>query len=577
MTTRTWLRMLAAFGITTTIVACSGNPRPHVTLPSAKPAVSAAPAAVTQPAAQAPQSPTDPVVTLIAISQKHFDTGERQLRLGHLDRARTEFDRAVDVLLESNHGARTDPRMREHFDRLIDRISAYEVSALAKGDGFAEKKYEPASIDELLKIATFPKPGVDNETKEAVKADLAMTAHDIPIPLNERVLASVELLQGRLRGYVQESLTRGAQYLPMIQNVFRAEGLPLDLAFIPIIESGFKTNALSKAQAKGPWQFMVPTAHDHGLKTNWFIDERSDFEKSTVAAAQYLKMLSKMFDGDWHLVLAAYNGGQGRVQRAMKSAGVSDFWQLTESSRYLPRETREYVPLILAAMVVGRNPAQYGFELATVEPLAYDKVPVDRAVDLRRVAEWSGSSVDEIQSLNPELRRWTTPLKYRDYELKVPSGTGEQVRDRMASARASELNSLNWYTVRRGESLAAISRKLRVSKTELASANSLSAKSKVRAGQELLIPRAPTTLMATRTERAAPPVLASRPVTGTAAVPDAVRASSRNPSTYYRVKRGDTLFSVARLFDTTVEKIKGWNRLRGNALSVGKKLVIRKR
>ena len=577
MTTRTWLRMLAAFGITTTIVACGGNPRPQVTLPSGKPVASTVPAAVTQPAAHAPQSPTDPVVTLIATSQKHFDTGERELKLGHLDRARTEFDRAVDVLLESNHGARTDPRMREHFDRLIDRISAYEVSALAKGDGFAEKKYEPASIDELLKIATFPKPDVDNETKEAVKADLAKTAHDIPIPLNERVLASVELLQGRLRGYVQESLTRGAQYLPMIQNVFRAEGLPLDLAFIPIIESGFKTNALSKAKAKGPWQFMVPTAQDHGLKTNWFIDERSDFEKSTVAAAQYLKMLSRMFDGDWHLVLAAYNGGQGRVQRAMKSAGASDFWQLTESSRYLPRETREYVPLILAAMVVGRNPAQYGFELATVEPLAYDKVPVDRAVDLRRVAEWSGSSVDEIQSLNPELRRWTTPLKYPDYELKVPSGTGEQVRERMASARASELNSLNWYTVRRGESLAAISHKLRVSKTELASANSLSAKSKVRAGQELLIPRAPTTLMATRTERAAPPVLASRPVTGTAAVPDAVRASSRNPSTYYRVKRGDTLFSIARLFNTTVEKIKGWNRLRGNALSVGKKLLIRKR
>ena len=349
------------------------------------------------------------MVTLIATSQKHFDNGERELKLGHLDRARTEFDRAVDVLLESRYGARTDPRMREHFDRLIDRISAHEVSALAKGDGFAEKKYEPASIDELLKIATFPKPDVDSETKEAVNADLARTAHDIPIPLNDRVLASVELLQGRLHDYVQESLTRGARYLPMIQNVFRAEGLPLDLAFIPIIESGFKTNALSKSKAKGPWQFMVPTAQDHGLKTNWFIDERSDFEKSTVAAAQYLKMLSKMFDGDWHLVLAAYNGGQGRVQRAMKSAGKTDFWELTESSRYLPKETREYVPLILAAMVVGRNPAQYGFEMATAEPLAYDKVPVERAVDLRRVAEWSGSSVDEIQSLNPELRRWTTP------------------------------------------------------------------------------------------------------------------------------------------------------------------------
>ena len=576
MTSRSWLRTIAGFGLLTTIIACGGNPRPQVTQPSATPSAPAASAPVAQSSTPA-QTPADPVVTLIATSQKHFDNGERELKLGHLDRARTEFDRAVDVLLESRYGARTDPRMREHFDRLIDRISAHEVSALAKGDGFAEKKYEPASIDELLKIATFPKPDVDSETKEAVTADLARTAHDIPIPLNDRVLASVELLQGRLRDYVQESLTRGARYLPMIQNVFRAEGLPLDLAFIPIIESGFKTNALSKSKAKGPWQFMVPTAQDHGLKTNWFIDERSDFEKSTIAAAQYLKMLSTMFDGDWHLVLAAYNGGQGRVQRAMKNAGKTDFWELTESSRYLPKETREYVPLILAAIVVGRNPAQYGFEMATAEPIAYDKVPVERAVDLRRVAEWSGSSVDEIQSLNPELRRWTTPHKYPDYELKVPAGTGDQVRERLASARASDLNSLNWHTVRRGESLATIARKLRVSKTELAAANSLSTKSKVRVGQELLIPRAPTTLLATRTERSAPPVLASRPVTGSAAVPDAVRASSRNPSTYYRVRRGDTLSSIARLFNTTVDKIKSWNSLRGSALTVGKKLLIKKR
>jgi membrane-bound lytic murein transglycosylase D len=576
MTTRTWLPMLAAVSLSATIVGCGGNPRPQIKTPPARPAP-AAQAPVAPPAVpQAAKPPADPVATLIATSQKHFDTGERELKLGHLDRARTEFDRAVDVLLESPFGARTDARMREHFDRLIDRISAYEVSALATGDGFAEKKYEPASIDELLKIATFPKPDVGSDTKEAVEADLAKTAHDIPIPQNERVLSSVELLQGRLREYVQESLTRGARYLPMIQNVFRAEGLPLDLAFIPIIESGFKTNALSRAKAKGPWQFMIPTAQDHGLKTNWYIDERSDFEKSTVAAAQYLKMLSNLFDGDWHLVLAAYNGGQGRVQRAMKNSGRSNFWELSGSSRYLPKETREYVPLILAAMVVGRNPAQYGFEIATGEPMAYDKVSIDRAIDLRRVAEWTGSSVDEIQTLNPELRRWTTPLRYPDYELKVPEGTADQFRARLASARASDLNSLNWYTVRRGESLATIARKLRVNKTELAAANSLSTKSKVRTGQKLVIPRAPATLLATRTERSAPPVLASRPVTGTAAVPDAVRASSRTPTTYYRVKRGDTLFSIARLFNTTVGKIKSWNRLRGNAINVGKRLLIRK-
>ena len=573
MHSRMWLPMLVAFAISTASAACGAKPRPQV--PTTAP-VAAAPAPQDPP--PPPQPPADPIVTLIGVSQKHFESGERELRLGHLDRARVEFDRAVDVLLESPYGARTDSRMREHFDRLIDRISAYEVGALAKGDGFAEKKYEPAAIDELLKIATFPKPDADKETKQAVEEDLARNEHDVPIPQNERVLSSVELLQGRLRDYVQESLTRGAKYLPMIQSVFRAEGLPLDLAFIPIIESGFKTNALSKAKAKGPWQFMAPTAKDHGLTTNWYIDERSDFEKSTVAAAKHLKMLGRMFDGDWHLVLAAYNGGQGRVQKAMQRAKTDDFWELTETSKYLPRETREYVPLILGAMIIGRNPAQYGFELATGEALNYEKVVINRPMDLRRVAEWTGTSVDEIQSLNPELRRWTTPLRDPSYELKVPTGTAQQFRERLTEAAGEELASLKWHTVRKGETITSIARKVRggVTASEIAEANSLSVKSRLRAGQELLIPRPPATLMATRTDRPAPAVVASRPVSGTATVPDAVRASSPNTTTYYRVKRGDTLFSIARLFNTTVDKIKSWNRLRGNAIAAGTRLKIQR-
>ena len=214
-------------------------------------------------------------------------------------------------MLESPYGARTDARTREHFDRLIDRINAYEVTALAQGDGFVEKKYEPASIDELLKIATFPKPDADAQTTAAVKQDLAATEHDVPIPQNSRVLAYVEMFQGRLRDFISDGLTRGTKYLPMIQSVFRAEGLPLDLAYIPIIESGFKTNALSKASAKGPWQFMRATANENGLHHDWYVDERSDPEKATVAAAKYLKTLSRMFNGDWNLVLAAYNGGPG--------------------------------------------------------------------------------------------------------------------------------------------------------------------------------------------------------------------------------------------------------------------------
>ncbi|MEO8522889.1 MAG: transglycosylase SLT domain-containing protein, partial [Acidobacteriota bacterium] len=447
-----------------------------------------------------------------------------------------------------------------------------EVTALAQGDGFVEKHYEPASIDELLKIATFPKPAADASTTEAVKEDLAATEHDVPIPQNSRILAYVEMFQGRLREFIHDGLTRGTRYLPMIQSVFRAEGLPLDLAYIPIIESGFKTNAVSKASAKGPWQFMTATAKENGLHHDWFVDERSDPEKATVAAARYLKTLSRMFNGDWNLVLAAYNGGPGRVQRAMKRAGEDDFWALSQTSKYLPKETREYVPLILAAMIVAKNPAQYGFDIIAHDPISYDKVTVPRAIDLRRVAEWTGVSIDEIQALNPELRRWTTPVRYADFQLKVPTGTGGTFEARLAEASPSDMTALKWHTVKARESLATIARALKVSRTDLAEANNLSIKSRVGVGQELIIPRAPATLLAGRTERTAPAVVASRALTGTAAVAD-VAPRAQSPIVY-RVKRGDTLSSIARLFDTTVARIKSVNRLRGNAVIAGTRLKI---
>jgi len=585
MMTRAWLSNLAAAGLclaATIASGCGGKVKAQVP----------APAPVPVPAAAVPAQPTplDPVTKLIETSQQHFLAGERELKMGHLEQARAEFDRAVEVLLESPYGARTDARLREHFDRLVDRINAHEVTALAQGDGFVEKKYEPASIDELLKIATFPKAAADAATEKAVKDDLAATEHDIPIPQNDRVLAYVELFQGRLRDYIHESLTRGTKYLPMIQAVFKEAGLPLDLAYIPVIESGFKTNALSKASAKGPWQFMRATASDQGLKTDWYVDERSDPEKATIAAAKYLKVLHDMFDGDWHLVLAAYNGGLGRLQRAMKRSGEEDFWSLSSSSRYLPKETREYVPLILAAIIVAKNPSQYGFDITSEGPIEFETVVVPKAVDLRRVAEWTGRSIDEIQMLNPELRRWTTPLK-SEYELKVPKGTAQAFSTRLAAASPGELSALTWHTVRKGESLATIARKLKVNRVDLAEANSLSTKSRVSTGQALVVPRAPATLMASNSRPAAPAV-ASRPVGGSVALASAA-AEDASPNAAgpvarpqvapkvasaktvtHRVKRGDTLFGIAQLYDTTVAKIKTMNRLRTNQLIPGTRLRI---
>jgi len=269
------------------------------------------------PADPAPVAQADPLGEVIAESQRLFDRGQQELRLGHLAQARLLFDQALDRLLELPDGARSNARLREHFDRLVDRISAYEIRALADGDGFVERPTVPASLDELLDLSTFDFPAPPSSLRDTVERDLASTAHDVPIPLNPKVLGYVDLFQGRLRDWFQASLQRAAPYLPMIQARLRAEGLPLDLAYVPIVESAFKTDALSRAKAKGFWQLMRGTAVEQGLTYDWYVDERSNPDKSTAAAVKYLKRLNGMFDGDWHVTLASYNGGPGTVQRAV--------------------------------------------------------------------------------------------------------------------------------------------------------------------------------------------------------------------------------------------------------------------
>jgi membrane-bound lytic murein transglycosylase D len=571
-----WLS-LTAVGFGVVVAACGGPKQAKVRTEPTPPPAAVAPRAQAPPAA----TPTvDPVQALITESQHRYDKGQRELELGHLDRARTEFNAALDVLLTAPGGARGEPRLREQFDRLVDKISALEVAALATGDGFAEKPAEPASIDELLELsATFDEPAPTPAITAAVETDLAQTSHDIPIPQNQRVLGYVELFQTRLRSYIQDGLQRGSQYLPMIQDVFRAEGLPLDLAYVPLIESAFKPNALSRVRAKGVWQFMHATALENGLRHDWYIDERSDPEKATKAAAKYLKTLSRIFDGDWHLALASYNGGPGRVQRAIKRTGRTDFWQLSSIKRGLPRETREYVPMILAAMIIARNPAQYGFELTLPEPAPRETVTINGPVDLRRIAEWTGTPVDVIQQLNPELRRWTTPVRGSGYELKVPDGTAEPLRVKLEESPDVTRASLNWHTVRSGETLATIARKLRVNRIDLAEANYLPARSRVRPGQKLIVPRPPTTLMAAQPDRPTP-ALEARPLATRASFISTDGASDRDSyqpepeRRTYRVKRGDTLSSIARLFSTSVSALKQWNRLRSNRISPGQRLTV---
>jgi len=319
---------------------------------------------------------------------------------------------------------------------------------------------------------------------------------------------------------------------------------------------------------------MSGTALENGLRRDWYIDERSDPAKATVAAAKYLKTLSNLFSGDWHLALASYNGGPGRLQRAIKRAGGEDVWKLAEKPKVLPRETREYVPMILAAIVIARNPTQYGFEFEAEEPWDYEAVTLTRPVDLRSVAEWAGTTIDEIQSLNPELRRWTTPIRAEQYELKVPMGTAEIVNARLVDAPPVELAALKYYTVKRGETLLSISKKLRVAKADLAEANYLRLTAKVAPGQKLMVPRETTTLMAARTERGVP-VAESRPITAKEPMVAQASMNSNRVKVLYRVQEGDTLSSIARLYKTTVASLRSWNNLpRNNKIAAGDRLTI---
>ena len=562
---RAWLTMLPF------AVGCGAAI--HQNTPTASPIVPALTlAALPVAELRTPSRSPDPVDEFIRASDDHFKAGEAALAQGHVESARKEFDSALAVLMESPFGGRTEPRIREHFDRLVDRISAYEIRALADGDGFTEKQYEPATIDELLAMSATAAPlPATPLTLESLRLDTAV--HDVPIPRNARVLAFIELFQGRLREFIEDGMRRGSQYLPMIQGVFRAEGLPLDLAYIPLVESAFKPNAMSRAKAKGVWQFMKTTGRENGLRQDWYIDERSDPIKATVAAAKYLRSLAKMFDGDWHLALASYNGGPGRVQRAMRRGRQDDFWKLAGSPRLLPRETRDYVPMILAAIEIARNPALYGFTFEPSEPPASEIVTLAGPVDLRRVAEWIDVPVATLQTLNPELRRWTTPGRDERYDLRVPLGAADAVHTRLAAVEPGERASFKWYTVKGRETLAAVARRLQVSRSDLAEANYLKVNAALRPGQRLLVPHEATVLMAARTDRRVP-VADSRPLASDPLLSAVDAPSGERVKVVYRIKRGDTLSSIAKVFSTNIASLRTWNRLASSRLVAGERLTI---
>ena len=512
-----------------------------------------------RPAPPAPPRAPAPVTSaadkLISTADAHLKAGLQLLDEGHLTRAREELDKAVDVYLTAPGGAYAEPRVAEAYRRTLEAVHLRELEALAAGDGFTEMPPEPASIDEVGELAVTEQP-VTDETRRTAEEAVREEENDITVALNDSVLSCIELYQRGLRTWFTEALARGGRYLPAIRQVFAAEGIPKDLAYVALVESAFKTGALSRAKAKGVWQFMPATGREYGLNQDWWVDERSNPEKATRAAARYLKALHQMF-GDWSLALAAYNAGPGKVARGIGRYKTNDYWSLRRT-RALKRETKNYVPMIHAAIVVAKAPEKYGFSFEPEPALAYDTVPIRTAVDLRTISECAETTLDTVRTLNPELRRLATPS--RSFDLNVPAGKGTALLECLDKIPADQRVRFRTHTVARGQTLASIARRHGVRAADIAQANGLANGQAVRKGAELIIP-----IPAERTT-----TVALRRAGGTTV---ASSAEGGRP-VRYRIKRGDTLSTIASQYGTTVQDLRKWNGLRGSGIAAGTTLTI---
>lgn len=579
---------------------CAGGRTGKIPGPPAPSSAASAPAAEDPAARQ----------RLLEDAEAEFAQGREHFRQGHLELGRRSFDRAVDILLDAPRGARGDSETERLYTRLLNDIHALELVALGEGDGFEPVQDEPASIDELAGTVSFPDEApVEPSPRPGPAADF-----DIPVDYNNRVAAVVELFRVRLREWFATALGRSGRYMDHIRQVFREEGLPSDLAYLAMIESAFKPHALSRARARGLWQFISGTGRLYGLKQDWWIDERADPEKSTRAAARYLKDLYARF-GDWYLTMAAYNAGAGKVERAIARARTRDFWELART-RFLRRETKSYVPMILAAIVIAKDPAGYGFEVAFDPPRQYDVAQVDWPVDLRTVSECAGAPVEEILELNPELRRMTTPANRQPYALRVPKGSLERFSEALASIPPERRVRFRTHEVRPGDTLSRIARRYGTTVAAVAEANGLRLRSLIRPGQALIIPvssRAPE--LAQRKEAfsaahspsgvAGPRTHLVRPGDTLSDIAREYRVSLAELRAWnglegrsfihagqvllvegasssdlalrrltYRVRRGDTLSTIARRFSVSVEQIRQWNNLSRDQILAGESLTI---
>jgi len=500
-------------------------------------------------------SPTPPGDPAVESATSAFDLGREAALAGNFECARLYFDEAIADVRPPGEGAVTGSRLNFSYE-LWDGIQRYEALAGATEEaGTSHGQVSP-------ELAAIESPEATPEEISAAREEVASAptvSSDVPIVVNDAVLRVMAAFQSpALRDKIAAGLSRSGRYMPMIQAVFAEEGLPRDLAWIAFIESSFLPHARSPRSAQGIWQFMPRTGRQYGLKSNGIVDERSDPEKATRAAARYLSYLHELF-GDWYLVMAAYNAGEGKILKAMDRTGARDFWQLASTSS-IRNQTKSYVPAFLASVLISKDPSHYGFEVVLEPPLEFETVRLDRPVDLRGLAQGVALPAEDFQVLNPELRSTVTPREPEGYDLKVPSGTREAVLLAYAAVPTAVPPSFKTHMAKKGETLPRIAKRYGVSVNALASANSLSPRAKVARGQEILIPQK----------------VAATPASKSAKKKGPVKVADKAPAPKsYRVKSGDTLYRIALRHGVTVAEILAVNSLGGApSLRAGDKIAI---
>jgi membrane-bound lytic murein transglycosylase D len=429
---------------------------------------------------------------------------------------------------------------RPYVDDVLDELARL-ASQVPNGDVAEEPPPEPQPVPQ--------------ERVAAVQGRARSSHFDLPVVVNQEVTSLIDFYTGKHRERFIAALERGAQYLPYIREELRKAKLPEDLAYLPLVESAFNPRARSRARAQGLWQFIAGTARLYGLRCDGLVDERNDPYLSTQAAVRHLSDLYATF-GSWELALAAYNSGAGKVQRAMKRArGSTNFWALR---RYLRRETRNYVPALWAVVVATKDPSTYGLPQIEDKPTCITRVPVEGALDLKVLAERGHLDGEQLAELNPALIHQLTPAG-GSYQLAVPCGREQQVAEVIDSIPPNERVRRFLHVVRGGDTLGAIARRYGSTVEAIRAANGIRNPRRLRIGQTLVVPRGPVD----RSARAA-----------VKAKPTGEKVAALQVPERYVVRRGDTLYAIARRFGTSAEELQRRNGLQDTTIRPGDVLYL---